>query len=170
MSDQLSPEEVETLKERFRATGCGVRGISDTSFEIVGWDTFPLRTHVSVNPYYLEFGTVITAIGKGFLPHRLGKVHAFLNDINLSAKLAKFTLDAKRPDPKVGGWIIIASVRFVTGTEGGDYPPDALKHLVMLWFQDIAELIRSNPPFELRAMLQPKSNAPSSGPGESDRG
>ena len=158
MSEQLSLDEVESLKERFRATGCTVTDIGDMSFEIVGWDTFPLRTHVSVNPYYIELGTFVTAKTQGFLPNRISKVHSFLNDINHAAKLAKFTLDSKKPDPKAGGWFIMASVRFVTGVAGGDYDPDALKNLVTLWFQDIAELIRADSPFELRTMLQPKSN------------
>jgi len=158
MSEQLSPEEVETLKHRFRSTGCSVTDFGDSSFEIVGWETFPLRTHVSVNPYYIEFGTIITAVGQGFLPNRLSKVHAFLNHINLAAKLVKFTLDADKPNPRAGGWLIMASVRLITGVAGGDYAPEALKNLVMLWFQDIAELIRSDPPFELRAMLQRESN------------
>jgi hypothetical protein len=158
MSEQLSPEEVEILKERFRATGCSVTDIGGRNFEIVGWDIFPLRTHVSVNPYYIELGTFVTAIGQGFLPHRLSKIHAFLNDINRAAKLAKFTLEGDKPDPEAGGWFIMASVRFVTGVAGGDYDPDALKNLVMLWFQDIAELIRADSASELRTMLQPKSN------------
>jgi hypothetical protein len=157
MSDQLSPEEVEILKERFRAIGCEVTDIGDANFQILGWDYFPLRTHVSVNPYYVELGTFITAIGQGFMPQRISKVHALLNQMNLAAKLAKFTLDADKPDPKAGGWFVMASVRFVTGVAGGDYDPDALKNLVTLWFKDIADLILSDSPFELRTMLQPKS-------------
>ena len=163
MSDQLTPDEVESLKERFRAAGCTVTDLGETNFEMVGGDIFPLRTHVSANPYFIDFGTFITAIGQGFLPNRLGKVHAFLNEINKAAKIAKFTLDADKPDPEAGGWFIMASVRFVTGMAGGDYSAEALKNLVMLWFQDIAELIRADSPFELRAMLEPKGSSRAKG-------
>ena len=154
MSEQLTPEELETLKERFRATGCTVTDLSDSTFEIIGWDTFPLRTHVSVNPYFLELGTLITAVTQGFLPNRISKILAFLNAINCKANLVKFTIDAEKPDAEAGGWFVMASVRFVTGVAGGDFDADAVKNLINLWFQDIAEVIRAESPFEIRAMLK----------------
>ncbi len=152
MSEELSREEIDTLKKRFEAAGCAVNDLSDTEFEIVGWDAFPLKTYVFVNPYFIQFNTVIIGRGKGFMWKRLSRAHAFLNRSNLAAKLAKFTLDSDKPDPRMGGWFILAGVRFVTGVVGGDYDADALKNLVTLWFQDIAELLRSDAPFELQAM------------------
>src|SRR5688572_15920986 len=153
MSEHLRPEEVETLKERFRAAGCTVTGLGDTEFELVGGDEFPLRCHVAVDPYFIALTTILAAAGRGFMPNRRSKIHAFLNDINLAAKLVKFTLDADMQDPKAGGWFITASVRFVTGVAGGNYDSGALRNLVTLWFQDIAELIRADGQFVVRGML-----------------
>jgi hypothetical protein len=153
MSDRITAAELESLKSRFRAVDCTVTDLDDTSFEIVGSE-FPIRTHVFVTPYYVQLGTFIDAAPQGFLPNRKGKIHAFLNTINVRAKLAKFTLETDKPDADSGGWPIFASTKFVTGVIGGDYDAAALKNLVMLWFQDVAELIASPCAFELRAMMQ----------------
>ena len=48
----------------------------------------------------------------------------------------------------------MASVKLVTGVAGGDYDAAALKNLVMLWWQDIAELIASPGDCELRVMMK----------------
>ena len=156
MDTELTPEELETLKEHFRAAGCAIKDIGDANFEIVGASDFPLRTHVSVTPYYIELGTFITAVGSGFMPNRLGKVHAFLNRSNLAAKLAKFTLEEDKLDPDVEGWFVMASFRMLRGVTGGEYGADAIKNLVTLFFHDIAELLLTKSGFEVRAMLLEK--------------
>jgi hypothetical protein len=153
MSDELSASEVQSLKERFRAAGCAVIDLDGATFEIVGSD-FPLRTHVSVNPYYVQLGTYIFASPQGFLPGRKSKLHEYLSDINRNAKLAKFTLERDAPPTPKGVWPIFASVKLVTGVAGGDYDASALKNLVLLWFQDIAELIASPGGFELHTMVK----------------
>ncbi len=155
MSDELSPPEVETLKGRFRAAGCTVTDLDNATFEIIGND-FPLRTHVSVNPYYVQLATYIFATPRGFLPNRKSKLHEYLSDINRNAKLAKFTLERDAPPAPKGVWPIFASVKLVTGVAGGDYEADALKNLVLLWLQDIAELIASPGGFELHTMMHEK--------------
>ena len=157
MNDTLNAAEVYTLKQHFRAAGCTITDIGATNFEVVGSDDFPLRSHVTVNPYYIEFATAIAAKAQGFLANRLSKVHAFLIHINLEAKLAKFTLEANKPNPKTGVWTILALFRLVTGAQGGNYDAAALNNLVLLWFQDIAELIKRDSPFQLCAMLQTTS-------------
>ena len=153
MSDELSTSEVETLKSRFRAAGCKVTDLDETSFEIVGSD-FPLRTHVSVNPYYVQLATYIFASPQGFLPNRKSKVFEYLSDINRNAKLAKFTLEPDAPHTAKRVWPIFASVKLATGVSGRDYDADALKNLVLLWLQDIAELIASPGGFELQTMMR----------------
>jgi hypothetical protein len=153
VSDELSTSELETLKERFRAAGCTVTDLDGATFEIVGND-FPLRTHVSVNPYYVQLATYIFATPQGFLPGRKSKLHEYLSDINRNAKLAKFTLERDAPPAPKGVWPIFASVKLVTGVTGGDYHADALKNLVLLWLQDIAELIASPGGFELHRMMR----------------
>ncbi len=153
MSEELTPAEVEALKSRFRAAGCAVTDLDDTSFEIVSSE-FPVRTHVFATAYYVQLGTFIFASARGFLPGRKRKVHEFLSRINCNAKLVKFTLEAEGRDGRRGGWPIFASVKLVTGVAGGDYDAAALKNLVMLWFQDIAELVESTSDFELHAMMQ----------------
>lgn len=157
MSDELSTSEVETLKERFRAAGCAVSDLDGEAFEIVGSD-FPVRTHVSVNPYYVQLATYIFATPQGFLPGRKSKLHEYLSDINRDAKLAKFTLERDAPPTPKGVWPIFASVKLVTGVTGGDHHADALKNLVLLWLQDIAELIASPGDFELHTMMKEESN------------
>jgi len=153
MSDELSTLAFEDLKERFRAAGCVVTDLDGATFEIVGSD-LPLRTHVFANPYYVQLATYIFATPQGFLPGRKSKLHEYLSDINRNAKLAKFTLEHDAPETPKGVWPIFASVKLVTGVAGGDYHADALKNLVLLWLQDIAELIASPGDFELRTMTK----------------
>ncbi|HXI49896.1 MAG TPA: hypothetical protein VNH84_00260 [Candidatus Saccharimonadales bacterium] len=153
MSDELSTSEVETLKERFRAAGCAVTDLDGLTFEIVG-SAFPLRTHVSVNPYYVQLATYIFASPRGFFLARKSKLHEYLSGINRNAKLAKFTLERDAPPTPKGVWPIFASVKLVTGVAGGDYQADALKNLVLLWLQDIAALIAAPGDFELHAMMK----------------
>jgi hypothetical protein len=153
MNEEPGTSEIEGLKSRFRAAGYTVTGIDDLSFEIVGSD-FPLQTHVSVNPYYLQLATFIFAAPQGFLPGRKSRIHEYLSTINTRAKLAKFTLETDRPDAPQGVWPIFASVKFVTGVAGGDYDADALENLVLLWLQDIAELVASPLGCELRTMMK----------------
>ena len=156
MSQKLSTSEVETLKSRFRAAGCEVTDLDDTTFEIVGRD-FPVRTHVTVNPYYVQLATFIFGSPRGLLlPNRKSKIHAYLCDINRNAKLVKFTLEGDKPNPEKGGWPIFASVKLVTGVEGGNYTAEALNNLVLLWLQDIAELFASPGGFALRTLMRQK--------------
>ena len=156
MSDQLTSDELDTLKGRFRAAGCSVTDIDDTTFEMIGRD-LPVRTHVMANPFFVQLGTVIEALPSGFMPSRASKIHAFLNEINLDAKLVKFTVDTDRPDPETERWPIMASVKLVTGTVGGNYEPKALENLILLWYQDIATLIARKTSFQLRAMMVEKT-------------
>ena len=153
MNEELSASEVEALKARFRAADCTVTDLDGTSFEIVGRE-FPVCTHVYANPYYVQLGTFIFANPRGFLPGRKSKIHQYLSQINRNAKLVKFTLEADKPDAERGGWPIMASAKLVTGIAGGDYNATALKNLVMLWFQDIAELVASPGNCELRTMIK----------------
>jgi hypothetical protein len=152
MSD-ITPTELETLKARFRAADYKVTDLDDSSFEILGSEC-PVRTHVFVTPYYLQLGTYIFATPQGFMPGRKSKRDAFLNAINLRAKLVKFTVDVDKPDAERGGWPVFASVKLITGVTGVDYDAGALKNMAMLWFQDIAELIVSADGFELYALMQ----------------
>jgi hypothetical protein len=153
MKDELKPSVVQTLKSRFRDAGCTVTDLEDTSFEIVGGE-FPVRTHVLVNPYYVQLGTFIFASRQGFSLRGKSKIQEYMCHINRNAKLVKFTLERDAPPTPRGVWPIFASVKLVTGVAGGDYDAAALKNLVMLWWQDIAELIDSPGDFELHAMKQ----------------
>jgi hypothetical protein len=154
---QLSRKKLDALKSRFREAECTVSNLEGGNFEITHAE-LPLRTHVFVNPYYVELGTIITAKSDRRHNNR-SAVHAFLNRINRDAKLAKFTLDSEKQDERRGGWSIFASVKFVTGEAGGDYNAVALKNLVTLWFLDLAELMAAPEPFELYALMQaPESN------------
>jgi hypothetical protein len=153
MKDELKASEVETLKSRFRDAGCTVTDLDGTSFEIVGRE-FALRTHVFANAYYVQLGTFIFASPQGFLPGRRSRILEYLSRINSNAKLVKFTLEGDRPDADRGGWPVMASVKLVTGVAGGDYDAAALKNLVMLWWQDIAELVASPGDCEVRVMMK----------------
>ena len=105
MDDAVTLEELAVLKARFRAADCSVSDLGEDSFEIVG-EMFPVRTHVLVTAYYLQLSTYILASPEGFLPGRKSKLNAFLNAINLRAKLVKFTADGDKPDPRRRGWSI----------------------------------------------------------------
>lgn len=151
MADELSPKEIETLKARFRAAGYAVTGLDDSAFEVVS-DDFPVRTHVYATPYYLQLGTGILA-----KPQRrvaIEKIREFLCAINLKASLIKFTMETDRPEEKTEAWRILASAKLVTGVTGGDYQALAIRNLLLLWLQDIAELM-SEPPddFEIHPMM-----------------
>jgi hypothetical protein len=63
-------------------------------------------------------------------------------------------MEADKPDAERGRWPIFASVKLVTGVAGGDYDAAALKNLVLLWLQDIAELGASPGDFELHMMMR----------------
>src|SRR5262245_49845789 len=139
------------LKSKFRAAGCGVKDLTASTFEIID-DEFPVRTHVEANPYYVQLGTYILAKP----PRAVAKttVQGLLCDINLKAKLVKFTMKANKPDKKTAAWPILASVKLITGVVGGDYHASALRNLFLLWLHDIAELMASPPAsFEMHPMM-----------------
>jgi hypothetical protein len=153
MNDELAASEVEALKSRFRDAGCTVTDLDGTNFEIVGGE-FAVRTHVFANPYYVQLGTFIFASPPGFSWRGKSRIQEYLCHINRDAKLVKFTLERDAPPTPRGVWPIFASVKLVTGVVGGDYDATALKNLVMLWWQDIAELIAFPGDFELHVMKQ----------------
>lgn len=150
MNDELSPTKIETLKSRFRSSGCSVKELKESTFEIVS-DDFPVRTHVYANPYYLQFSTQILAKPKRAVP--LNKVRKFLCDINLKANFVKFTMETDAPDKQTKAWPILVSVKLVSGTAGGNYEASAISNLVLLWLQDIAELMASAEDFEIHPMM-----------------
>ena len=45
MKNRLNATQMKSLKSRFRAAGCAVRDLNDSTFEVVD-DDFPVRTHV----------------------------------------------------------------------------------------------------------------------------
>lgn len=151
MKTRLKAAQMKKLKSRFRAAGCDVKDLNSSTFEVVD-DDFPVRTHVEANLYYVQLGTYVLA--KPPRPVGRTKVQELLCDINLNAKLVKFTMEANGPDKETAAWPILASVKLVTGVAGGDYHALALKNLFLLWLQDIAELM-ANPlaAFEMHPMM-----------------
>jgi hypothetical protein len=151
MTDRLKPKEIKRLKSRFREAGVTVRDLDDSTFEVVD-DDFPVRTHVSANPFYLQLGTYILA--KPRRPVKKPKVQELLCDINLRAKLVKFTMDVESPEKETAAWPLFASVKLITGVAGGNYQPAAIKNMFLLWLQDIAELMANAPEsFEIHPMM-----------------
>ncbi len=74
--------------------------------------------------------------------------------MNLKANFVKFTMEADSPDKQTAAWPILASVKLVTGATGGNYQALAIKNLVLLWLQDIAELMTNAPTsFEVHPMM-----------------
>jgi len=150
---KLSSKQLSRLKSTFRAADCTVTDLEGTNFEIYHAD-MPLRSHVLVNPYYLQLGTMLAARPMNRRDKKTSAIHAYLSKINKEANLAKFVLNDDKFDSKQGGWSIFASVRFVTGKIGGNYEPAALKNMVTIWFYDLANLMAAPEPFELCAMLE----------------
>jgi len=151
MIDGLNAAQIKRLKARFRAAGGTVKDLEGSTFEVVD-DDFPVRTHVDANPYYIQLGTYILA--KPQKAFGKAKVQEFLCDINLTAKLVKFTMEVDSPDKQPAAWPILASVKLVTGVAGGDYQASAIKNLFLLWLQDIAELMANAPSsFEIHPMM-----------------
>ena len=151
MADELSPKEIKTLKSRFVAAECAVKDLGDSTFEVVS-DDFPVRTHIYATPYFLQLATNILAKPKRRVP--IERIRELLCAINLKASLVKFTMDTDKPEAQTEAWPILASVKLVTGVAGGDYQALAIKHLFMLWLQDIAELMAEPPnDFEIHPMM-----------------
>jgi len=150
---KLSSKQLARLKSTFRAADCTVRDLKGSNFEIFHAE-LPLRSHVVVNPYYLQLGTILTAKPVNRRDKETSAIHAYLSKINKQANLAKFVLNDEEFNSNEGGWSIFASVRFVTGKIGGNYEPAALKNLVTIWFYDLAELMAAPGPFDLCAMLE----------------
>jgi hypothetical protein len=150
---KLSSKQLTRLKSTFRAADCTVTDLKGSNFEIFHAE-MPLRSHVLVNPYYLQLGTILTARPVNRRDKKASAIHAYLCKINKQANLAKFVLNREEFDAGEGGWSIFASVRFVTGEVGGDYEPAALKNMITIWFYDLANLMAAPEPFELRAMLE----------------
>jgi hypothetical protein len=151
MTARLKPAQIEKLKARFRAIGCTVKNINRSTFEVVH-DDFPVRTHVEANRYYLQLGASILAKPRHAV--KKSKVHEFLCQINLKSKLVKFTMEANKPDKDTASWPFLATVKLITGVAGGDYQPSALKNLLLLWLQDLADLMVNSPKsFEIHPMM-----------------
>jgi hypothetical protein len=151
MADELSPNEMETLKSRFSAAECVVTPLDDSTFEVVS-DDFPVQTHVYATPYFLQLSTNILAKPEQAVP--IERVRELLCAINLKAHLVKFTMEAEKPDEQTGAWPILASAKLVTGAIGGDYPASAIKNMFLIWLQDIATLMAEPPDlFEVHPMM-----------------
>jgi len=157
---KLSSKQLAQLKSTFRAADCTVRDLKGTDFEIFHAD-LPLRSHVLVNPYYLQLGTMLAARPVNRRDKKPSAIHAYLSKINKQANLAKFVLNHEEFDSNQGGWSIFASVRFVTGKIGGNYEPAALKNMILIWFYDLANLMAAPEPFELCALLEESALPPS---------
>ena len=143
---------LEQLKSRFRSAGCTVSDINKSSFDFIHGD-FPLRTHVIVDPHYIQFSTPIAAIQVS-ARRSDSSIFRFLSDANLKATLVKFTLEKELRDTIQSGWPVLASAKLVSGLVRSDYDGEGLKNLVTLWFADIAEIIESTKDFELHMMIQ----------------
>jgi hypothetical protein len=151
MKNRMNAAQMKRLKSRFRAAGCAVKDLNGSTFEVVD-DEFPVRTHVEANPYYVQLGTYVLAKPPRAVAKT--KVQELLCDMNLKAKLVKFTMEADGPDQGTAAWPILASVKLVTGVAGGDYHATALKNLFLLFLQDIAELMANAPAtFEMHPMM-----------------
>lgn len=150
---KLSAPQLTRLKSTFRAAECTVKDLKGSEFEIYHAE-MPLRSHVLVNPYYLQLGTMLAAKAINRRAKKLSDIHAYLSKINKQANLAKFVLNDEHFDANRGGWSIFASVKYVTGKIGGNFEPAALKNMVLIWFYDLANLMAAPEPFELSALLQ----------------
>jgi hypothetical protein len=137
-----------------------VSDLQGTNFEIFHAE-LPLRSHVLVNPYYLQLGTMLTARPMNRRDKKAGAIHAYLSKINQQANLVKFVLNRDEFDTGQGGWSLFASVRFVTGKIGGNYEPAALKNMITLWFYDLANLMAAPEPYEIRALFEKSALPPS---------
>ncbi len=157
---KLSPKQLARLKSTFRAADCTVRDLEGANFEIFHAE-MPLRSHVLVNPYYLQLGTMLTARPMNRRDKKASAIHAYLSKINKEANLAKFVLNREEFDSKEGGWSIFASVRFVTGKIGGNFEAAALRNMVTIWFYDLANVMAAPEPFELCALLEESALPPS---------
>jgi hypothetical protein len=151
----LDGEQVAALKWAFRELDCAIADLNEASFEI-SHEEYPIATHVCPTAYFLQFSTVMIARPKGFPFRTRTKLHAFLNRANTNTKVAKFTLEGDKPSSEFGGWMIMASARFVRGVMGGDWDPSALNNCLLLWLQDIAEFMLLPAPFGFVTMKREK--------------
>jgi len=147
----LNEEEVSALKVEFEALDCVVTDLDEECFEISPKE-YCVATHVYATPYFLQLSTMIIARPKGFPFRTRTKLYVFLNRANSSAKLAKFFLEGDKARPEFGGWMIMASVKFVSGNVGADWDRSVLKNCLNLWLQDIAEFVLLPAPFGFEMM------------------
>jgi hypothetical protein len=147
----LSEEQIGSLRSTFRELDCAVKDLEGASFEI-SHKQYPVATHVYANPYFLQFSSVIVARPKGFAFRTRSKLYAFLNHANSNAKLARFALDGDKPNANFGGWLVMASVKFVNGAIGAEWNKEVLNNCLNLWLHDVAEFILLPGPFGLDAL------------------
>ena len=147
----LTEEEMEALKRAFADADCAIKDLNESCFEI-SHKEYSVATHVFATPYFLQLSTVMVARPKGFPFRTRARLYAFLNQANRSAKVAKFTLDGENVNPTFGGWLVMASVKFIKGSISGEWDKEALKNCLLLWLQDIAEFILLPSPFGFDAM------------------
>jgi hypothetical protein len=91
---KLSSKQLARLKSTFRAADCTVRDLKGSNFEILHAD-LPLLSRVSVNPYYLQLGTILTARPVNRRDRKVSAIHAYLSKINEQAKLGKLVLNCE---------------------------------------------------------------------------
>ncbi len=128
-----------------------MKDLNSSTFEVVA-DDFPVRTHVEVNPYYLQLATYVLA--KPARAIAKTRVQELLCHMNFKAKLVKFTMQADGPDKQTAAWPILASVKLITGVIGGNYHASALKNMFLLFLHDLAELMADPPAnFEMHPMM-----------------
>jgi hypothetical protein len=75
--NDLTPEQLATLKARFAEIDCEVTDVGEASFEIISSE-FRARTLVWATPFFLEFTTFLFARPKKLFGGSLSKLHAFL--------------------------------------------------------------------------------------------
>src|ERR1044071_2485027 len=127
----LSGDEIAALKEAFGGLDCVVTDLEGESFEI-SHEQYRVATHVYATLYFLQFSTFIIARPKGFPFRTRSRLHAFLNRANTNSKLTRCYVEEDRPNAQFGGWMIMASARFVKGVIAGDWEREALDNCLKL--------------------------------------
>ena len=153
MSDEFTAEELETVKATFRDSGCIVTDFSETHFEIVS-EEFPAACLVYANPYFLEINTLLWARPQNFLGRLKSKRNSLLNDANMITNVGKLTSDMDSYSRDEGGWRIQMMARLVTGQSEPDFQASAVKNLITLILQDVANVVTLNSDFEIVAMIK----------------
>jgi hypothetical protein len=148
----MPPKEIDIdqVRLQFLELECDVKFFNPGVLEVTSRE-YPVKTLVDATAFFVTFSSFIYARPRDFLGRMRHRRDALLNELNQQSRLATFTCDETRFTD--GAWSIMVRIRFTAGEVVENYPTESLKHMLMLWQQDVAEAVLRKSGYELLAMI-----------------